>query len=371
MRAFADDKDMYTKYVKQIKENSSLLLNNLSLNKNKIIGIEYIVASGTDDALMSKFGHSLLRFVDNDYNNSNDIVLGFEADLPSPEISYMKGIGGGYESTIRFDSMQNYWQRYVRNENRPLLRYIIPSNAEMRSLLIDRLQKLNKNPELLGDYTFFSNNCAGLLANFFKDIGMARDLGKGLSGRIPTKLNDWLELSLLVPFRPIRSLTPESVFQKIKKILSIKEDDNMRDYDLWNDKAVKKIRFNLTKKEILFLYNELWDLPESIADKLLRDIKYDNDLDYAASIGINKFDNLFYELCTDKSCGRDILNLERQTWGESLALSQVKMRERRYIKVNFRKKRMSGSVLKKYVPINRIMNEFQKKIKKNFQFITF
>ena len=60
--------------------------------KGQIIGLELIIAAPTGTSIESRWGHTLLRFVDNFGSGGNDYVLGFVADLNTAGIKYLKGL---------------------------------------------------------------------------------------------------------------------------------------------------------------------------------------------------------------------------------------------------------------------------------------
>ncbi len=117
------------------------------LKKKQIIGLELIVAASSKSRIQSRFGHTLLRFVDNYGNSGNDLVLSFVADLDGPKISNRRGVFGGYPVFPLLKKLRNFNQDYIKNENRSLERHIIPSTAQMRSDLISILSKAWTNLE--------------------------------------------------------------------------------------------------------------------------------------------------------------------------------------------------------------------------------
>ena len=206
----------YLKYYNQIKELSSNLLSVLDSNRDRIIGIEYISASGTSESVMSRFGHSMLRFVDNDNDYTNDIVLSFEANIPSGVIDYEKGLTGAYSIYPRLDFLVNFWERYVRGENRPLERFIIPTNDIMMNALIDELVKVSKDVSMLDTYTFLNRNCAGILAQLFLNIGIITK-SKGLNSRVPVLFDNWLSGSLLCTYKERKDAFQDNEYLQAKR----------------------------------------------------------------------------------------------------------------------------------------------------------
>lgn len=124
-----------------IVQNNEKILSRLvrRLEKNQIKGLELIVAASGKTRLESRFGHTLLRFVDNKGNASDDIVLSFVADLDGPVLSSRRGIMGGYPVYPLLKTFRMFNKDYVKNGERSLERHIIPSTREMRADLIQRL----------------------------------------------------------------------------------------------------------------------------------------------------------------------------------------------------------------------------------------
>lgn len=124
-----------------IVQNNEKILSRLvrRLESNQIKGLELIVAASGKARLESRFGHTLLRFVDNKGNASDDIVLSFVADLDGPVLSSRRGIFGGYPIYPLLKTFRMFNKDYVKNDDRSLERHIIPSTREMRKDLVQKL----------------------------------------------------------------------------------------------------------------------------------------------------------------------------------------------------------------------------------------
>ncbi|MBC74674.1 MAG: hypothetical protein CME64_01540 [Halobacteriovoraceae bacterium] len=338
---FAAD-DLYTALLKR----SDSLAQYLAQSRDRIIGVEFILASGTDEQIFSRFGHSLLRFVDNDADYTNDVVLSFEAKVTDANIDYMEGLSGGYETIARFDTLYNFWIRYVRLEDRPLERYIIPLTPRLRKNLIDKVLAYHSGDEALPNYTFLEQNCARVLSQLFIDAGLSsKDLTLGT--RVPQYLNGWLNNSLLTPFKPIISLAPYTVFKKAADITDIALED-FRNYDLWTDKVVQKLREGLEQKELLFLFRELWDLPNDLGLALIKDKTYlhAKDLTHNDVVGMTIVPASMYQICEDYDCARQNILHEQRIWGIESSKVQAKTRIKKFVRNNFYKKRNRTSVVR-------------------------
>jgi hypothetical protein len=124
-----------------IVQNNEKILSRLvrRLESNQIKGLELIVAASGKTTLESRFGHTLLRFVDNKGNASDDIVLSFVADLDGPVLSSRRGIFGGYPIYPLLKTFRMFNKDYVKNDDRSLERHIIPSTREMRKDLVQKV----------------------------------------------------------------------------------------------------------------------------------------------------------------------------------------------------------------------------------------
>jgi hypothetical protein len=124
-----------------IVQNNEKILSRLvrRMSKNQIKGLELIVAASGKTRMESRFGHTLLRFVDDNGNASDDIVLSFVADLDGPELSSRRGIFGGYPIYPLLKTFRMFNKDYVKNDERSLERHIIPSTREMRKELVEKL----------------------------------------------------------------------------------------------------------------------------------------------------------------------------------------------------------------------------------------
>ena len=143
----------------------------------------------------------------------------------------------------------------------------------MINALIDELVKVSKDVSLLDTYTFLNRNCAGILAQLFLNIGISTK-SKGLNSRVPVLFDNWLSGSLLTPYKSIRSLFPQGVFHSVRKLLNLNKSISINDYSQWPNNSVAQLRDKLTNTEILFLYRELWDMPVSLSDELIKGMPF-------------------------------------------------------------------------------------------------
>ncbi|OUR97301.1 hypothetical protein A9Q84_13325 [Halobacteriovorax marinus] len=107
--------------------------------RGEIIGLELIIAAKSDIRIESKFGHALIHFVDNDQDPGNDIAVSFVADVDAPETSNVAGLVGRYSIYPLVKTMRLFIRQYIKQDERPLERHIIPSSEKMREDLINTL----------------------------------------------------------------------------------------------------------------------------------------------------------------------------------------------------------------------------------------
>lgn len=119
-----------SKYLKRLQER---------LEKNQIIGIELVIAAPTESAVESHWGHSMMRFVDNVGTPADDVMFGFVAEVDDLKINYVKGIVGSYPTYPALQSLRLFNQQYIKEQDRPLERVIVPSTPEFRRQMVERL----------------------------------------------------------------------------------------------------------------------------------------------------------------------------------------------------------------------------------------
>lgn len=118
------------KYIKRLQDR---------LEKNQIIGVELVIAAPTESAVESRWGHSMMRFVDNTGTASDDVMFGFVAEVDDLKINYAKGIMGSYPTYPALQSLRLFNQQYIKDQDRPLQRIIIPTTALVRRQMVEKL----------------------------------------------------------------------------------------------------------------------------------------------------------------------------------------------------------------------------------------
>ena len=125
-----DQYALTSKYIKRLQER---------LEKNQIIGLELVIAAPTDSAIESRWGHSMMRFVDNIRTPADDVMFGFVAEIDDLKLNYIKGILGGYPTYPALQSLRLFNQQYIKDQDRPLERIIVPSTALLRRQMVEKL----------------------------------------------------------------------------------------------------------------------------------------------------------------------------------------------------------------------------------------
>lgn len=337
--AYAEEKSQnqdWQKILESIHQKNNLNYNRLLEKKarGEILGIEAVVAS-RGAAVMSRWGHTLFRFVDNDKDWGNDIVISFVAETDGPKTSMMKGIFGGYPLVVQFETFSDYWSQYLRNEKRPFERYIIPTNNKIRHELISNLAKWKNIANYAGGYGFFTNNCTVALVRFLSEVeeltryttrftgdrdesGPFEEIVKKDGVIKPVSLGEYLFESRLSPYPTVMVLGMGSLFEKARLILGLNEVNSLFSRD-WPTNAAELIRENFSDKEIKQLMHELPLMPIHVRKNLVRDYHFRNGkTSYEEMMGVQRIDSAFYEICTNEVCAENVHEKALQTFGESV-----------------------------------------------------
>lgn len=121
------------------KETNDKYMGRLLALRGNLIGLELLIAEKTNAYIGSRWGHSMLRFIDGDNDPLNDLVLGFVAEVDTPSLSLSKGLSGGYPVIPLVQPLRLFIASYVRDEGRPLERHIFPTSEGDRNEVIDTL----------------------------------------------------------------------------------------------------------------------------------------------------------------------------------------------------------------------------------------
>lgn len=295
--------------VKVWVQNQSSFLNknkqniaNLISKADKIMGIELIIAGPMHQHIESSFGHALLRFVERDGDVIQDSVLSFVALIDEPALNYKKGMLGGYPVFAQVGSFGEFIQHYLETEERPLDRYIIPTDSKIRKNIIETLKGWVSKPGGMGGYKFLSNNCAGVLVEFLKQSG----LYTGLQVPVPSLLPDQMKSRYLTPYPVIRTLTSAPVFEKLAYKLDVKVETLKAGG--WPKEAINYFK-RIPPSVLVQLYFRASPTDEEVRSAMKYLILKNGTLDLANIYGIRKIPDFFYELCDSINCAKKIVSI--------------------------------------------------------------
>lgn len=139
----------------------------VSIDPSRVYEIHYLFA-GKGEALMSRWGHSMLRLVVcaphrstpgpeclNDV--SHHVVISYRASIDSNQISYLDGLSGKYPSLLYLYRFQEILQEYTKLELRELHSLRLPLSDDERDTFL-RIT-LERFWGYQGKYRFVTNNC--------------------------------------------------------------------------------------------------------------------------------------------------------------------------------------------------------------------
>ena len=139
----------------------------LELDPSRVFAVDYLLA-GDGDAMMSRWGHSMLRLVvcapgrepgpDCRLDLDHHRVLSFRAFVDDLQLSSWRGLTGGYPSRLFVLPMQQVVDEYTRVELRPLDSIPLHLSNDAIAALLERAAHVHWSYD--GRYRFIGNNCA-------------------------------------------------------------------------------------------------------------------------------------------------------------------------------------------------------------------
>lgn len=258
-----DFSDLVDQYVKINQEKIKIV----DANRHRIKGVEIIIADKAD-SLASRFGHGMLRLIDDDSTWVNDAVISFSALSYEENYSLRRSLVGGYTIIPQVMTMFEYWNMYTKDEERNLKRYVI--NLDQRSLhqLLNTLFKYLDDPKKLDNYTFLSNNCIGVITKIFIEAGVTKSKK---TRKIPTSIGPWIEQNEL-------TLYPEFVMKNYKSVNEKAKALNI------NQISKEELLEHFTAQELNYIYLNNNELSEEKVDFLaayLKTLALDLDQTYS------------------------------------------------------------------------------------------
>ncbi|MBB6599637.1 DUF4105 domain-containing protein [Luteimonas sp. MC1825] len=166
----------------------------LELDPARVYAVDLLLADGSD-AVMSRWGHSMLRLVvcapgrapgpecrlDLDHHR----VLSFRAFVDDVQVSNWRGLTGGYPSRLFVLPLQQVIDEYTRVELRGLDSLPLRLDADDIAALLQRAARVHWSYD--GHYRFVGNNCAVETFKLLHD-GVPRLAAADLSGITPKGL---------------------------------------------------------------------------------------------------------------------------------------------------------------------------------------
>lgn len=155
---------------------SSLAFEKIDISR--IYEVHYLLA-GSGDALMSNWGHAMLRLVicaphrkTVDESCLKDLsyhrVISYRAGIADLAINQWKGLTGGYPSQIFVLPFLNVINEYTKLEMRSLYSYPLTMNRTEISDFVTRV--IEQHWSYRGKYYFLTNNCAVETLNILKQV---------------------------------------------------------------------------------------------------------------------------------------------------------------------------------------------------------
>lgn len=268
--------EIVERYVKMNQDKIEII----SKHRSRIRGVEIIVADRAAN-FASKFGHGLLRLVDDDNIWVNDAVISFSALSYEEKYSLRKSIFGGYSVTPQVQTFFEYWNMYTENEERDLKRYVINLNEEELQSFLDVLFKYLHDPAQIDDYTFLSNNCIGVITKMFVEAKLTKTKS---NVKVPVKVGKWIEKNELSKYPPfvMKNSAP------LKKKIATVDLNSMSDEDMTKTFSYDELKY------IVYNIAELSEVKTDFIAGLIRTNGQDLDDTYS-------FNPVHYSLYQDIS----------------------------------------------------------------------
>lgn len=247
-----DFSDLVDQYVKINQEKIKII----DANRHRIKGVEIIIADKAD-SLASRFGHGMLRLIDDDSTWVNDAVISFSALSYEENYSLRRSLLGGYTILPQVMTMFEYWNMYTKDEERDLKRYVINLDQKSLNQLLNTLFKYLEDPKKLDNYTFLSNNCIAVITKIFVEAGITKS--KKIR-KIPTSIGPWIERNELTRY-------PEFVMKNYKSVNEKAQALNI------NKLSKEEMLEHFTALELNYIYLNNNELSEEKVDFLAAYLK--------------------------------------------------------------------------------------------------
>ena len=345
--------------------NKNLLKLEKRLESNEIIGLELLIADTTNAQFESRFGHALFRFVDKNRKASNDMVVGYVAQIDTPGLNYLKGLFGGYALVPEIRPLREFHQQYAGEQERFLDRYLISSDHQLRSSLLKQLAlqwraytsafsaNLNKRTkkaqkkawriaerekaiiqEILGfngekigyrimkgtetikvipisfklgrfsvpkNYTFLQNNCSGAIVDLLRQSGLKFLPKFSVNAIVPVKLDNHLVKHNLIHFKLTKIPIVSSKLSSLIK-LSDKSLMELKKMNIRESSAIIIENIHRFSPSEKFAILDNFKLTEEAFNLVLERISSENIPSYEEVYDIKNINEKLYEICLDGNC---------------------------------------------------------------------
>ncbi len=204
MGSFAVEHNQARAQITVLSPQAGPKFKSLVANPSSIVGVE-LIKTLPGKSLESRFGHLLLRLIDNDSDSLNDVVFNFFPDYGnngSPMFSALPAFNMGLE----IQPMRYFVESYVAKENRSLTRFALLTTAPMRAALAKQLKIFVDQPQERGKYTALGNSCIGIINRALRQAGI---LGTSDNVVRPSRTDSFYNRIGLSPY-PKRDINPGS-----------------------------------------------------------------------------------------------------------------------------------------------------------------
>lgn len=294
--------------------NEILSRNFQRLGSTKVIGLEFIFAGPSNERIESNWGHALLRFVDDDADPFNDLVASFVADVSDPEISFVKGMFGGYSMAIELLDLGHFLRFYVESEGRYLDRFILQTTPNMlaqakAAILASAVTTSSR----LGRYGFLTNNCSLGLAAMFTAMGFPATAHL-MPPTSPSWMQRYIQFRRMTVYPGVRVKTLYEPYKRLADYwgLSLREIQHGR----WrpaNGRGLEILgTFDLNTLVRIYVETPLRN--RSMQNELLRLIKERKNRGETWSWGLERLGVNMYRPCLDRHCVQTQLDEAGKYW---------------------------------------------------------
>ena len=292
-------------YEKILKEN----YRRLKRNRGRIIGVESILAGPSQERVQSLWGHSLLRFVDDDSDPFNDLTLSFVANVDEPSLSMKKGIFGGYKVLPELMSLRQFMLLYLNGEGRYLERTAFQMPQENVQQMIDIIVDMYEHPEEARNYTFLGLNCARALAGLLGQVGAPPSMALA-SPAAPKHQNRYFRHRLLSAMPSWRIETLVDPFEEIAKKTGIPLGDMLK--GVWSEEMLP----HMANWDVTTLARAYKDIPvkRSLRPQVLAMINKKKAQGQRIFWGIERFTEILYQSCQTPECAEQQAQAMLNIW---------------------------------------------------------